>query len=768
MAEVLSSRAVQWASKVQSIAEQARGLTLEAAQSVTARYSDDSKSIDFVKLLEARSDREKIDGMRRVISRSSKGIDMSQYFASVVKNVASSNLELRKLVYIYITQYAESQPDLALLSINTIQKALSDHNQIVRALALRVMSSIRVSSISGIVLLAIKKCVGDSSFFVRKSAAVAIAKTYALNPELHTQLLECLRVLLADYDPAVLVAAMVTFQLLCPDNIDLIHSNYRRTCSLLSRMDEFSQVDVLGVLEVYCRKCFTSPESPTERQDFYDEEAPVRSKGDLELLLNSVKSLLLSSNSAVVIAACRVLSNLGSAVDASMTVPPLLSLLRASLDIQLIALTNIAVMAIHRPEPWLAHYKRFYIYPTDPRYIWEIKLELLTILINTTNHAEIVSEVSQYARNTVDLDLACAGIRTLGQMTLRLPEISSSCIAVLFEHIKSDSEVMIEEAVIALRHLTQTNPDQHISTIKLLVSNLEHVSAPTARASIFWLVSENLSILPNVAPDVLRIGAFGFVNETECVKMQILTLAVRMYVKYCQHSNDQDVEEMKQVLAHNDREQAEQDHEVPASSNEQVTQDIETDEVPQNTDLEVDSPIPKLYLYITQLVRYDVSYDLRDRLRTYKVLTSSPGWVLTDKLLFTAKPVPSSTSSISGRAQYNLGSSSLLLSKSISGHRDLPSWSKTIIGAAERNVESKAAPIRSLATGTSSSTPAISRNNSDLAVPTISKPKSKLTGITSLDDFYATTSEESEEIESEETSSGEYESTDEEETLIAT
>ena len=43
----------------------------------------------------------------------------------VVKNVASASFEVRKLVYIYLLRYAEQEPDLALLSINTFQKGRS-------------------------------------------------------------------------------------------------------------------------------------------------------------------------------------------------------------------------------------------------------------------------------------------------------------------------------------------------------------------------------------------------------------------------------------------------------------------------------------------------------------------------------------------------------------------------------------------------------------------------------------------------------------------
>lgn len=45
-------------------------------------------------------------------------------FPAVVKNVVSKNLEVKKLVYVYLVRYAEEQQDLALLSISTFQRAL--------------------------------------------------------------------------------------------------------------------------------------------------------------------------------------------------------------------------------------------------------------------------------------------------------------------------------------------------------------------------------------------------------------------------------------------------------------------------------------------------------------------------------------------------------------------------------------------------------------------------------------------------------------------
>ena len=80
------------------------------------------------------------------------------FFADVVKNVSVPNLELKKLIYMYLVRHAGEQPDLALLSVNSFQRDLSDQNPLIRALALRVMSSIRLPIIQPIVLMAVQKC----------------------------------------------------------------------------------------------------------------------------------------------------------------------------------------------------------------------------------------------------------------------------------------------------------------------------------------------------------------------------------------------------------------------------------------------------------------------------------------------------------------------------------------------------------------------------------------------------------------------------------
>eukprot|EP00959_Pyramimonas_sp_CCMP1952_P323408 6767600-Pyramimonas_sp.AAC.1 len=79
------------------------------------------------------------------------------------------------------------------------------------ALALRVMSSIRINATVPIVMLAIKKCSVDSAVNVRKAATHAIPKAYALDPSMQEELIESIDQMLGDRTPTVVSSAVAAF-----------------------------------------------------------------------------------------------------------------------------------------------------------------------------------------------------------------------------------------------------------------------------------------------------------------------------------------------------------------------------------------------------------------------------------------------------------------------------------------------------------------------------------------------------------------------------
>jgi hypothetical protein len=64
----------------------------------------------------------KKDAVKKVIAAMTVGKDVSMLFTDVVNCMQTDNLELKKLVYLYLINYAKSHPDLAILAVNTFVK----------------------------------------------------------------------------------------------------------------------------------------------------------------------------------------------------------------------------------------------------------------------------------------------------------------------------------------------------------------------------------------------------------------------------------------------------------------------------------------------------------------------------------------------------------------------------------------------------------------------------------------------------------------------
>jgi AP-3 complex subunit beta len=551
------------------------------------------------------------------------GRDMSQFFADVVKNVVVENVEVKKLVYMYITHYAEQNADLALLSINTFQKDLQNSNQRVRGNALRAMSGIRVPSTVPLVMIALRNTVKDPSVYVRKAAAHAIPKILNLDPSQREELVELVTILLRAEDPEVLGAALATFTEVCPDKLDMIHPHYRRICHLIADFDEFSQVVALGLLTRYGRTQFLSPlpfeanagvegrggagagqgahksrglGSDDEDEDpdaFYAEKkpaaaaaaaaapaaaatgapgkgaAPVEEKqyeivDDHRVLLKAGALLVNSRSSAVVLAVASLFYHLAPRSECRVVAKAMVRHLRNTREIAHVMLCNISTMASTHADMFRPYLSDFFVNVTDPLFIRELKLDVMAKLATDSNISNVLRELLAYT-NDPDKRFVTAAIHAIGRVAVLVPAIAERCMRGLIKLVTSTNEVVVAEAVVVMRHLVQKNPQLHRNVVKSMAKLLDRVKNPKARTALVWVVGEYRDMIPQYAPDVLRKLAKSFRDEEEAVRMQTLNLAVKLYL-----SN------------------------------------------PRQTAL--------LFKYVMDLCKFDMSYDIRDRARMLRCL----------------------------------------------------------------------------------------------------------------------------------------------------
>merc|ERR1719334_1474358 len=179
-------------------------------------------------------------------------------FSDVIKSMGTGNIELKKLVYLYIINYARSQPEKAILVVNMFQKDATNHpNPLVRALAIRTMGCIRVDRITEYLTDPLSKSLEDKNPYVRKTAALCVAKLYDINRELvETQgFLDKLRKLLSDNNPMVVANAVAAIAEISENSgQDLFKINKRTRNHLLTALNEcteWGRVFILDALAKY-------------------------------------------------------------------------------------------------------------------------------------------------------------------------------------------------------------------------------------------------------------------------------------------------------------------------------------------------------------------------------------------------------------------------------------------------------------------------------------------------------------------------------------
>ena len=127
------------------------------------------------------TDDSKRELFKKVISYMTIGIDVSSVFSEMVMCSATSDIVLKKMCYLYVGNHAKYNPDLALLTINFLQKDCKDEDPMIRGLALRSLCSLRVPNLVEYLVGPLGLGLKDGNSYVRTVATVGVLKLYHLS-----------------------------------------------------------------------------------------------------------------------------------------------------------------------------------------------------------------------------------------------------------------------------------------------------------------------------------------------------------------------------------------------------------------------------------------------------------------------------------------------------------------------------------------------------------------------------------------------------------
>ncbi|XP_076907654.1 beta-adaptin-like protein B, partial [Bidens hawaiensis] len=462
------------------------------------------------------------DAVKKVIAAMTVGKDVSSLFTDVLNCMQTENLELKKLVYLYLINYAKSQPDLAILAVNTFVKDTQDPNPLIRALAVRTMGCSRVDKITEYLCDPLQRCLKDDDPYVRKTAAICVAKLYDINAELVEDrgFLDALKDLISDNNPMVVanaVAALAEIQDNSTTSIFEITSHtLSKLLTALNECTEWGQVFILDALSKY------KAADAREAENIVERVTPRLQHANCAVVLSAVKMILQQME---LITSPDVVRNL-----CKKMAPPLVTLLSAEPEIQYVALRNINLIVQRRPTILAHEIKVFFCKYNDPIYVKMEKLEIMIKLASDRNIDQVLLEFKEYATE-VDVDFVRKAVRAIGRCAIKLERAAERCISVLLELIKIKKvNHVVQEAIIVIKDIFRRYPNTYESIIATLCESLDTLDEPEAKASMIWIIGEYAERIDN-ADELLESFLESFPEEPAQVQLQLLTATVKLFLK---------------------------------------------------------------------------------------------------------------------------------------------------------------------------------------------------------------------------------------------
>ncbi|GAA5837693.1 hypothetical protein JCM3766R1_000556 [Sporobolomyces carnicolor] len=459
--------------------------------------------------------------LKRVVASMTMGQDMSPLYPEILACLSIQVLEIKKMVYLYLVNYARVKPEMMKHALPGLLSDANDANALIRALAIRTMSYIAVPEVLRALLEPLHHSLKDRDPYVRKTACIAVAKLYMHDRRIveKEDFISSLRDLLMDHNPTVIANAVASLVEISErsDNINLRLNGdiARRLVRAMAEASEWGQTYILESLMYYV---------PDEHQD-------------AELLAEQISVRLQHSNSAVVLTTVKVILYLMNYMGSQVIVqemcrklsPPLVTLLSSGYEVQYVALRNIYLIIQRRPSVLRNDVKVFFCKYNDPIYVKLAKLEIIYRLANERNVEQVLAELKEYA-SELDVEFVRKAVRTIGRLAIKISASADVCISVLLQLVSTKVSYVVQEAVVVIKDIFRRYPNQYEGIIGTLCENLDALENPDAKAAMIWILGQYADRIEN-SEELLDDFLHTFLEETVEVQLALLTATVKLFIK---------------------------------------------------------------------------------------------------------------------------------------------------------------------------------------------------------------------------------------------
>ena len=438
----------------------------------------------------------KKDVVKRVIAYMTLGVDVSKLFYEMVKVSITDDIVMKKMVFLYIVNYAHQVEQGAFLAINTFLRDMKDPNPKIRGLALRMLCSIKFKGVYEYFANALYDSLKDAHPYVRKTAVTALLKVFHLNPKLITDKdIDLLYEMIGDKDPLVVMNVLFVLGEILKKEGGIVLSNkmVNHLLNIFNQLNEWGQVTVLQLLSKF---------TPKDQQQMFD-------------IMNILEEYLKISSGAIVLGVTKVFINFTK--DNEVLYPqvikrlkdPLLTLLSSCAiqntpEIQYSILCHIYFLILKGGRDTFSEfYKRFYAEYEEPLFIKKIKLKILVQIANDSNYFDILSEFEEYASEKSST-FGKYSIRKIGELALRVDSSLQAVIDILKKLLTQQVDYIVSESFCVLRDLLRKYPTLINEFLHLIESSIQIISSdPRGLSALIFIIGEFGSQIEN-APYILE------------------------------------------------------------------------------------------------------------------------------------------------------------------------------------------------------------------------------------------------------------------------
>ncbi|KAL1986835.1 hypothetical protein VTN96DRAFT_5488 [Rasamsonia emersonii] len=446
--------------------------------------------------------------------------DMIGLFPDVIACMTIPSLEIKKMCFLYLVNYARSKPEVALKALPILIDDMDDHNPLVRALALRTISYIHVREFVEATVQPLKRLMVDIDPYVRKTAAFCVAKLYEHNKKMveNSDLIDRLNRMLKDENPTVVscvLAALVDIWERSESiTLTIDYPSASKVVSIMPDCSEWGQTYILESLMSYV------PQDSSEALLLAERIAPRLSHSNSAVVLTSIRVILYLMNYIAdekqITALCRKLS------------PPLVTLLSKPPEVQYLALRNAILILQKRPEVLRNDIRVFFCKYNDPIYVKVTKLELIFMLATKENISVVLAELREYATE-IDVHFVRKAVRAIGKLAIKIESAARQCIDTLLELVNAKVPYIVQEATVVIRNIFRKYPNQYEGIIGTVIQNIDDLDEPEAKAAIIWIIGQYADRIEN-SDGLLQDYLATFHDEPIEVQLALLTATVKLFI----------------------------------------------------------------------------------------------------------------------------------------------------------------------------------------------------------------------------------------------